>query len=113
MHVHSVPDGEEVCVVSLRNSRLDHKPQVARLLRRDGGSTGGVDGMGGQRGGRNGGGRAARDDADRVFAVYGTDNTWLFKARSEREKVEWIFKIDQSYFGERGSGSGSGEEEYY
>ena len=33
-----------------------------------------------------------------VFAVYGTDNTWLFAARNEREKLDWIFRIDQSYF---------------
>ncbi|KAH7350567.1 kinesin heavy chain [Rhexocercosporidium sp. MPI-PUGE-AT-0058] len=105
MHIHSVPDGEEVCVVSLRNSRVDHQPQIARLLRRDGGNIGGV----------NSRGRAQTNDEDRVFAVYGTDNTWLFKARSEREKVEWIFKIDQSYFGGSGSGSGNGtsDEDYY
>ncbi|KAH9217758.1 hypothetical protein DL95DRAFT_92068 [Leptodontidium sp. 2 PMI_412] len=105
MHIHSVPDGEEVCVVSLRNSRVDHQPQIARLLRRDAGSMGGV----------NGRGRAQTNDEDRVFAVYGTDNTWLFKARSEREKVEWIFKIDQSYFGGSGSGSGNGtsDDDYY
>lgn len=55
-----------------------------------------------------------REDEGRVFAVYGTDNTWLFKARSEREKVDWIFKIDQSYFGSSGSGTreGSSEDEY-
>ncbi|KAG4437235.1 hypothetical protein IFR05_007289 [Cadophora sp. M221] len=105
MHIHSVPDGEEECVVSLRNSRVDHQPQIARLLRRDAGSMGGVTGRG----------RAQTNDEDRVFAVYGTDNTWLFKARSEREKVEWIFKIDQSYFGGSGSGSGNGtsDDDYY
>ncbi|KAL2071786.1 hypothetical protein VTL71DRAFT_13021 [Oculimacula yallundae] len=100
MHIHSVPDGEEISIVSLRNSRVDHQPQIARLLRRDGGATNG-----------NGRGRAQTDDQDRVFAVYGTDNTWLFKARSEREKVEWIFKIDQSYFGGSASGSGNGTED--
>ncbi|CZT41202.1 probable kinesin-II subunit [Rhynchosporium secalis] len=102
MHIHSVPDGEEVSIVSLRNSRVDHQPQIARLLRRDGGAV-------------NARGRAQANDEDRVFAIYGTDNTWLFKARSEREKVEWIFKIDQSYFGASGSGSGDGTEDddYY
>jgi kinesin family protein 1 len=46
-----------------------------------------------------------------VFAIYGTDNTWLFAARSERDKMEWIFRIDQSYFpnGESGSAEGSGK----
>jgi kinesin family member 1 len=95
LYVHSVPDGEEVFVVSLKNSRVDHQPQIAKLLKRDAG---------------NGRGRAGdRGDEDRVFAIYGTDNTWLFKARSEREKVDWIFRIDQSYFG--GSGSASGDED--
>ncbi|KAL1897311.1 hypothetical protein Sste5346_004047 [Sporothrix stenoceras] len=32
-----------------------------------------------------------------VFAIYGTDNTWLFAARSERDKMEWIARIDQSF----------------
>jgi kinesin family protein 1 len=32
-----------------------------------------------------------------VFAVYGTDNTWLFAARSERDKMDWVMKIDQSF----------------
>ena len=100
MHIHSVPDGEEICVVSLRNSRVDHSPPIAKLL---------------QRGGANGDspnvrrGRAGeRLGEESVFAVYGTDNTWLFKARNEREKVEWIFKIDQAYFG---SGSSRSESE--
>ena len=53
-------------------------------------------------------GRAGDRGEENIFAVYGTDNTWLFKARTEREKVEWIFKIDQSYFG---SGSDSLDED--
>jgi kinesin family protein 1 len=102
MHIHSVPDGEEICVVSLRNSRVDHSPQIAKLLSRsatNGDNTNVRRGRAGER---------QREDG--VFAVYGTNNTWLFKARNEREKVEWIFKIDQAYFGS-GSGSGSGEDE--
>ena len=129
MYVHSVPDGEEVFVVSLRGARIDHKPQIARLLKRSGDQNGhqssqslhngassglsmfGGSGMNGNGAGGSGGGRVASDE-DRVFAVYSTDNTWLFKARSEREKVDWIFRIDQSYFGGGGSGgSGSGDEE--
>lgn len=97
LHLHSVPDGEEVCIVALRNSRVDHQPQIAKLLKRNDTVRG----------------RAGERDVEKVFAVYGTDNTWLFKARSEREKVEWIFKIDQSYFSGGGSpgGSGSGSDE--
>ncbi|RDL37667.1 p-loop containing nucleoside triphosphate hydrolase [Venustampulla echinocandica] len=100
LHIHSVPDGEEIGIVALRNSRIDHQPQITKLLRKNNDS---------------GRGRGGERDEERVFAVYGTDNTWLFKARSEREKVEWIFKIDQSYFGSGGSnsgvGSGSGSDE--
>jgi kinesin family protein 1 len=103
MHIHSVPDGEEMCVVSLRNSRVDHSPPIAKLLQRGSATNG--DSPNARRG------RAGeRLGEESVFAVYGTDNTWLFKARNEREKVEWIFKIDQAYFG-GGSGSGSGEDE--
>jgi kinesin family protein 1 len=95
MHIHSIPDGEEICIVSLRNSRVDHQPQIARLLRREP---------------VNSNTRRGREE-DRVFAVYGTDNTWLFKARSETEKIDWIFKLDQSYFGSgNGSGNGSGSD---
>lgn len=104
MHIHSVPDGEEICVVSLRNSRVDHSPQIAKLLQRDRGTTNGDSAN--KRRGRAG----ERQGEESVFAIYGTDNTWLFKAKNEREKVEWIFKIDQAYFG-GGSGSGSGEDE--
>jgi kinesin family protein 1 len=100
MHIHSIPDGEEICIVSLRNSRVDHQPQIARLLRREGGTS--------TPNGRSNRGR----EEDRVFAVYGTDNTWLFKARSETEKIDWIFKLDQSYFGS-GSNSGTGSEGDY
>lgn len=96
LHIHSIPDGEEVCVVPLRNSRVDHQPQIAKLLRR------------GDANANPGRGRAGERDQEKVFAVYGTDNSWLFKARSEREKVEWIFKIDQSYFSNGGSSGGSG-----
>lgn len=41
-----------------------------------------------------------------VFAVYGTDNTWLFAAKSEREKMDWITRIDQSFMGAPGSSAG-------
>jgi kinesin family protein 1 len=30
--------------------------------------------------------------------VFAKRNTYLFRARSEREKIEWILRIDQSYF---------------
>lgn len=103
LHIHSVPDGEEIGIVSLRNSRIDHSPQIAKLLRRDESSGRGNSGTRG---------RAGETEAGSVFAIYGTDNTWLFKARSEREKVEWIFSVDQAYFSGGGSGNGSGDDDY-
>ncbi|KAI9764483.1 MAG: kinesin-like protein Klp8 [Geoglossum simile] len=78
LHVHSVPDGDELNAINLTNSRIDHQPQIAMLLRRP-----------------------------NVFAIYAPQNTYLFAARSEREKIEWILKIDQSYFS---SGSSSGDD---
>jgi kinesin family protein 1 len=73
-----VPDGDELNAVNLTNSRIDHQPQIAMLLRRP-----------------------------NVFAIYAPQNTYLFAARSEREKIEWILKLDQSYFS---SGSSSGDD---
>ncbi|KAI9824202.1 MAG: kinesin-like protein Klp8 [Thelocarpon impressellum] len=77
LHVCSVPDGDELNAINLTNARIDHAPDIARLLRRP-----------------------------NVFAVYATQNTYLFAARSEREKIEWILQIDQSYFS---SGSNSND----
>ncbi|KAI5796634.1 putative kinesin [Geopyxis carbonaria] len=69
MHVHSVPDGEEIMAINLSQCRIDHDPQVAKLLRRS-----------------------------NIFAVYAPLNTYLFAARSDREMIEWIMKIDQFHF---------------
>ncbi|PGH13046.1 hypothetical protein AJ79_03883 [Helicocarpus griseus UAMH5409] len=94
LHIHSVPDGDEINAINLRNSRVDHEPDFARLL--DGGSrNGGADGLS-MRGRPN------------LFAVYGTQNTFLFAARTEGQKVEWILKIDQGYFSGHAGGGGSG-----
>ncbi|KAL2258028.1 hypothetical protein VTK26DRAFT_8805 [Humicola hyalothermophila] len=186
LHVHSVADGEEVGIVSLRNARCEGQPGILGLLglndggsgsgsngvadgygyygydggsgagagedgdnwddgrgRRDraaspsgrsvassggtgsliaslwpGGGGGAANGFGGGGGGGGGrGGRGNERERERgggisrlserlqagVFAIYGTDNTWLFAARSERDKMDWIAKIDQS--SAMGSGS--------
>jgi kinesin family protein 1 len=150
LHIHSATDGDEIAIVSLRNSRVDSQPGILGLL--DGGSNGDHDHYGpGENGHTNGNGtdpsnfpsnfqpRHRRTSSGRlistlwtgmggasstngggpglarlserlqagVFAVYGTDNTWLFAARSEKEKLDWIFRIDQSYFASQ-SASGSG-----
>lgn len=160
LHIHNVTDGEEVAIVSLRNSRVDSQPGILGLLNGDDDEDGGMDNMNGaleaspqqsppmRNGDRS---QHRRTDSGRlissiwtgnmgspnngtagnhaharnksvtsglarlssrlqaaVFAIYGTDNTWLFAARSEKDKLDWIFKIDQSYFSSSASGSGTG-----
>ncbi|KAI2469481.1 kinesin heavy chain [Annulohypoxylon bovei var. microspora] len=136
LHLHNVTDGDEVAIVSLRNSRVDSQPEILALFNgpddepddlfpMNGNSNGNFQ-SGHQRtfssqtdstirsgnsnsrtSGPNLGGLSERLQAG-VFAVYGTDNTWLFAARNEREKMDWIFRIDQSYFSGTTSISGSG-----
>ncbi|KAM0266060.1 hypothetical protein ACHAPA_007244 [Fusarium lateritium] len=125
LHLHSATDGDEVGLISLRNSRIDSQPGVLGLLQGSGDS--GDQGQNGQEGGPDftpghrrtssgrvistiwtGNGGAALSGGSglqrlpermqsAVFAIYGTDNTWLFAARSERDKMDWIFRIDQTY----------------
>ncbi|CEL04500.1 Putative Kinesin family protein [Aspergillus calidoustus] len=80
LHVYSVPDGDEINAINLRNARVDHAPDFARLLEGPGGDNTSTRGK------------------PNVFAVYGPQNTFLFAARTEAQKVEWILKIDDSYF---------------
>lgn len=162
LHIHNVTDGEEVAIVSLRNSRIDSQPGILGLLNGDEDEDGGMDTMNGaletspqqfrtpQRAGdrshqhrrsasgslissiwtgnqgpsTNGSGHSRAHSRNKsvssglaklsnrlqaaMFAIYGTDNTWLFTARSEKDKLEWIFKIDQAYFSSSGSGSADG-----
>ncbi|KAL5338876.1 hypothetical protein BJX70DRAFT_398258 [Aspergillus crustosus] len=93
LHIYSVPDGDEINAINIRNARVDHTPDFARLL-----AGPGTDGSSGK-------GRP------NVFAVYGPQNTFLFAARTEAQKVEWILKIDDSYFSNnapRAATNGSG-----
>ena len=99
--IHSVPDGEAVNAINLSYARIDHDPDFKRLL---GGvpseaedSASPVSRVGG--GGHKRSGSADIAGLGHVFAVYGEQNTFLFAARSESQKVDWILKIDQSYFG--------------
>ena len=82
-----MPEGDELNAINLTHARIDHEPQLAMLLQRGEAHTGGP---------------------GTVWAVFGTQNSWIWKARSERDKVEWILKVDESYF----STSGSNSEEY-
>ncbi|KAI1821391.1 kinesin heavy chain [Xylaria intraflava] len=134
MHIHNTNNGDEIAIVSLRNSRVDSQPEIMALF---GGHDNGSDDevqagnnenasfqpshrrtssgrlissiWGGSQAsaGPGLGGLSERVQAG-VFAVYGTDNTWLFAARNERDKLDWILRIDQSYYSGSGSANGSG-----
>lgn len=85
LHIYSVPESDELNAINLTNSRVDHQPQIARLLI------------------SNGAGVAAARSRESVWAVFARSNTYLFRAKGEREKIEWILKIDQGYFSSSGS----------
>lgn len=82
LHIHTA-DGDEINILNLSDARIDHAPKIAKLLRRDG----------------QGKAQAA---TQHVFAVYGVTKAWIFATKSDREKSEWIFAIDQSYYSSRG-----------
>ena len=77
--------------MNLRDAVVDARPEVARLLSFSGG--GGDDGRGA---------------GDGVFAVYGTGMSWVFRARGEVGKAEWILAIDRAFLGSGSSYGGSG-----
>lgn len=81
LHLYS-SEGDEVGSLNLTNSRIDAEPQVAKLLQRD-------------------------NVRMEVWAVYGSNRAWLFAARNDRERGEWIWAVDRSYV--VGSGSGTPE----
>ncbi|CAI4215297.1 unnamed protein product [Parascedosporium putredinis] len=104
LHIHAATDGEEVAIVSLRNSRgstTDFVPGHRRTASGRVISTiwTGTGGGGSPSSKTKGQGlhRLSERLQSAVFAIYGTDNTWLFAARSERDKMDWIFRIDQSF----------------
>ncbi|KAL9031000.1 MAG: hypothetical protein Q9196_000938 [Gyalolechia fulgens] len=74
LHIYAVPLGDEVFVINLRNARIDTDPPVKKLLHSE----------------RVGG---------NCWAVYGAMNTWLFAARSEIQKAEWVLAIDGCFAG--------------
>jgi kinesin family protein 1 len=71
LHLYS-SEGDEVAALNLTNSRIDAEPQVANLLQRD-------------------------NMRMEVWAVYATNKAWLFAARNDRERGEWIWAVDRSY----------------
>ncbi|KAL8815117.1 MAG: hypothetical protein Q9223_005715 [Gallowayella weberi] len=80
LHLYAVPSGDEVTIINLRNARIDTDPPVKKLLHSE----------------RVGG---------RCWAVYGAMNTWLFAARSDIQKAEWVLAIDGCFAGGNGIGS--------
>ncbi|KAJ5475177.1 hypothetical protein N7539_008243 [Penicillium diatomitis] len=95
LHIYSA-EGDEINAINLRNSRVDHNPDFARLLDRSG--------VGNDR-------SLSAKGRPNIFAIYGTQNTYLFATRTESQKVEWILKIDESYFSSNaGSATVSGDE---
>lgn len=80
LHIYAVPSGDEVFIINLRNARIDTDPPVKKLLHSE----------------RVGG---------NCWAVYGTMNTWLFAARSEIQKAEWVLAIDRYFAGGNGIGN--------
>jgi len=89
MHIYST-DGDEINAVNVSTARVDHSPQIARLLN------------------GNGNGNITTGQKDTIFAVFARRNTFIFRARSEREKIEWILRLDQSYFSSEGSEESEG-----
>ncbi|KAL8785450.1 MAG: hypothetical protein Q9213_003380 [Squamulea squamosa] len=80
LHVYAVPSGDEVTIINLRNARIDTDPPVKELLH-------------------------SERVSGNCWGVYGAMNTWLFAARSEIQKAEWVLAIDGCFAGENGSGS--------
>ena len=70
LHIYSVSSGEEINAISLTHSRIDHQPQIERIL---------------------------SPNVPSIFAVYAPHNSYLFFTRCEKEKVEWIVSINQVY----------------
>ena len=89
LHIHT-HEGDEINILNLNDARIDHAPKIAKLLRREG---------------------KAGAAIQQVFAIYGATKAWVFATKTEREKSEWIFAIDQSYFSSRADTSEDEDEE--
>ena len=80
LHVYNVPSGEQAFIINLRHARIDIDPPLQHLLCGTGGEVAGW--------------------GKHVWAVYGAMNTWLFAARSETEKDQWVLAIDEGFLGD-------------
>jgi len=61
--------------INLTSCRIDHQPQVAKLLQRD-----------------------------VLFAIYAPHNTYILAPKNEKEKNDWILAFDRTHFEQNGSG---------
>ncbi|KAF3202234.1 kinesin-like protein Klp8 [Orbilia oligospora] len=83
LHIHNGVTGEELMAVNLSDCTLDYEP---------------ANGMG------------ELMAKDNVFAIYAPQSSYRFATRTEKDKMDWIVAIDNSYFSEaRGEGGGRGE----
>ncbi|MCJ1324865.1 kinesin-like protein Klp8 [Thelotrema lepadinum] len=92
LHLYSVPEGEEVSVLNLRNAHIDAEPVLGRVLESA---------------------RVVGGGSGNVFCVYGTGRSEMFavpNGRGGRGKGEWILGID-GVFGGGSGGSGEDDEE--
>lgn len=92
LHIYSAPDGEGINAINLTHAHIDHDPDFKRLLDDPGSDE---DGHRGQM--QRSSGSYLSHGLAHLFAVYGEQNTFLFAASTESQKMDWIFKIDQSY----------------
>ncbi|RMZ87452.1 hypothetical protein DV736_g5323, partial [Chaetothyriales sp. CBS 134916] len=91
--IYTVPDGEGVNAVNLTHARIDRDPNFRRLLGVSEVST--TSPALGHKRSRS----SELYSLGHVFAVYGERNTFLFAARSELQKQDWILRMDQSFVG--------------
>lgn len=103
LHIHSVPDGDGINAINLSHARIDHDPDFKRLLGGGSSPAGGDEGTHTPRGHRRGKSTDLHG-LGHVFAVYGEMNTFLFAAKTERIKAEWILGIDQGCMREEEDG---------
>lgn len=81
LHVYSARNGEEEFVISLFDSRVDKSPEIPLISEHD----------------ENFRGYQSFYHKDNFFAIYSTDNTWLFMARNKLEKTEWLLRIEKCF----------------
>ena len=74
LHVHALPNGDEINAINLDGSRIDVQPQMVNLFQQSFSATAQL----------------------KVFAIYAKQNAFLLATRSERERMEWVDRLDES-----------------